>query len=290
MNAELVDEKLRAKEMRLSEQIRSYGRVAVAFSGGIDSTLVAAAAYRAIQENAVAITADSPSVPRSEIEMATQLAGQLGIRHLILKTEEFSNPDYLRNDGARCYFCKSELYDTIAKHLPELGIDVICSGANLDDLGDYRPGLSAAAERGIRHPLIEAEFTKADVRQLAKAWGLPTWDKPASPCLSSRIAPGVAVTIERTHRIEVAEKYLKSLGIHDCRVRLHDGELARIEVPLEGIMKLTEADTRDRLVVEFKTFGFKFVTIDLLGLQTGSLNQLVDLEVKSRFAMHGEKR
>jgi uncharacterized protein len=223
-------------------------------------------------------------VARRELDDARRLAGQIGIRHLIVATEEFADPDYVRNDGTRCYHCKSELYDRIETLLPELGAAVVCSGANMDDLGDYRPGLQAAAERGVRHPLQEAGITKADVRALALAWGLPTWDKPASPCLSSRLAPGVAVTVERTARVEAAEDYLRGLGYRECRVRLHEGELARIEVPPAGLGRLFDPVVHAALVRRFRELGFRFVTVDLEGFRSGSLNELVALEVKSRFA------
>src|SRR5205807_188975 len=183
-----------------------------------------------------------------EIEEAKQLAQRIGIRHRLVSTDEFANPDYVKNDGTRCYFCKDELYRRIEAILPTLDCDIICSGANLDDLGDYRPGLIAAAEHKVRHPLQEAGFTKADVRALAQAWKLPTWDKPASPCLSSRIAPGVEATVERTARVEAAEAYLKKLGYREFRVRLHDGELARIEVPAEGLAKLADPQVSGELV------------------------------------------
>jgi uncharacterized protein len=257
--------------------------VAVAFSGGIDSTVVAKAARLALGDRAVAVTADSPSVARSELEDTRRLAALIGIRHEVIRTEEFDNPDYQRNDGSRCYYCKSELYDQILERLPALGVAVICSGANLDDLGDYRPGLTAAAERYVRHPLQEAGFTKADVRSLAKAWDLPTWDKPASPCLSSRLAPGLTVTAERTGRIESAEAYLKQLGLRDCRVRLHEGELARIEVPVADVARLALAEVRGDLARRFRELGFKFVTLDLEGFRSGSLNELVGLEIKARY-------
>jgi uncharacterized protein len=257
--------------------------VAVAFSGGIDSTVVAKAAQVALGEGAVAITADSASVPRREIEEAVELGHLIGIRHRLVATEEFDDPDYVKNDGTRCYYCKSELYDRIEGMLGELGVRVICSGANLDDLGDYRPGLKAAAEHAVRHPLQEAGFTKADVRALAKAWGLPTWDKPASPCLSSRLAPGVEVTRQRTGRVEAAEAYLRSLGLRDCRVRLHEGELARVEVPASDLARFAEPEVRDDLVRRFKDWGFRFVTLDLEGLRSGSLNQLVSLESRRMF-------
>src|SRR5207244_263348 len=198
-------------------------------------------------------------------------------------TAECDNPDYQKNDGSRCYHCKTELYSTIERLLPALGVPVILSGANLDDRGDYRPGLTAAAEHAVRHPLQEAGFTKADVRALAKAWGLPTWDKPASPCLSSRLAPGVAVTPERTARVEAAEAHLRGLGLRECRVRLHEGELARVEVPAGELPRLADAAVREGLVRRLKELGFTFVTLDLEGFRSGSLNQVVSLESKRLF-------
>jgi uncharacterized protein len=275
---------LEAKRAILVDILRGYGSAAVAFSGGIDSTVVAKAAFLALGGRAVAVTADSPSVARTEIEDARRLAAMIGIRHQLVQTEEFADPDYVRNDGTRCYFCKSELYSQIETLLPKLGVSVICSGANLDDQGDYRPGLKAAAEHAVRHPLQEAGFTKADVRALARAWELPTWDKPASPCLSSRLAPGVEVTTERTYRVEQAEAYLRELGYRECRVRLHHGELARIEVPPGELTRLADPEIRQELVDRLKEFGFQFVTLDMEGFRSGSLNTLVSLENKNRFA------
>jgi len=204
-----------AQRDRLLTILREIGPCAVAFSGGIDSTVVAHAAALALGDGAVAVTADGPSVPRSELAEARRIAARIGIRHEVIATEEFDNPDYLRNDGSRCFYCKDELYSRIEGLLPRVGVSVICSGANLDDAGDYRPGLKAAAQHHVRHPLQEAGFRKADVRALARMWNLPTWDKPASPCLSSRLAPGVAVTPERTARIEAAETYLRGLGLRE---------------------------------------------------------------------------
>jgi uncharacterized protein len=268
---------------RLLNLLRGMQRVAVAFSGGVDSTVVASAAQKSLGENAIAITGDSPSVARSELQDAITLANQIGIRHQVIRTDEFASEAYLANDGSRCYHCKSELYDQILARLSELEVEVICSGANLDDQGDYRPGLIAAGERAVRHPLQEAGFSKAMVRDLAREWGLPNWNKPASPCLSSRIAPGVQVTIERTSRIERAEALLRSLGFSDCRVRLHEGELARIELSLSEMSRLLDPTRMQMLSNSLREFGFRFVTIDLEGLRSGSLNQLVPLEIRRRF-------
>lgn len=271
------------KRDRLLAILGDFSGVAVAFSGGIDSTVVAKAAALALGPNAVAVTADSASVPRSELRTATEMARLIGIRHVVVRTEEFENPDYLKNDGTRCYHCKSELYSRVERLLPELGVSVMVSGANLDDRGDYRPGLAAAAEHAVRHPLQEAGFTKADVRAVARQWDLPTWDKPAAPCLSSRLAPGLAVTPERTRRVEEAEAFLRSLGLRECRVRYHEGDLARVEVPLSEVTKLAADPVRNELAQTFHKLGFKFVTLDLDGFRSGSLNELVSLELRTRF-------
>ncbi len=188
-----TDPTLNAHRERLVETLRGYGRVAVAYSGGVDSTVVAQAAYEALGDAAIAVTAVSDSLAAGELEEAQELARRIGIRHRVIRTEEFADPNYLRNQPDRCYFCKSELYGRLSGLLGELGVDVIASGANTDDLGDHRPGMRAAAENGVRHPLQECGLGKAEVRALARAWGLPTWDKPATPCLSSRIAYGEEV-------------------------------------------------------------------------------------------------
>ena len=217
---------------------------------------------------------------------AKRLAALIGIRHEVISTNEFSNPSYLQNDGSRCFHCKDELYSQIETLLPRLGMSVMCSGANVDDAGDYRPGLTAAAQHGVRHPLQEAGLGKADVRRLALYWGLPTWDKPASPCLSSRLAPGVAVTTERTARVEAAEMYLRDLGLRECRVRLHESELARLEVPASEIARLADPEVRNALVAKLRELGFAYITLDLEGFRSGSMNALIPLELKQRYASH----
>jgi pyridinium-3,5-biscarboxylic acid mononucleotide sulfurtransferase len=280
---------LLAKRDRLIGILADLPSVAVALSGGIDSALMAAAAFKVLGDHAIALTADSPSVPRSDLADAERVAKLIGIRHQILRTREFDNPDYLKNDGSRCYFCKSELYTRIEAVLPELGIKTVVSGANLDDLGDYRPGLIAASEHQVRHPLQEAGFTKADVRALAQAWGLPVWDKPASPCLSSRVAPGLAVTPERTQRIEAAENFLKQAGFRECRVRYHEGDLARVEVPSQEVSRLMAEPLREELTQYLRQLGFRYVTIDLEGFRSGNLNNLIPIELKARFTPPGAR-
>jgi pyridinium-3,5-biscarboxylic acid mononucleotide sulfurtransferase len=258
--------------------LQSYGRLAVAFSGGIDSTVVAQAAYEAIGDSAIAITAVSESLASGELEEAQALAQRIGIRHRVIRSEEFADQNYTRNDSNRCYFCKSELYGRLEAMLRELGANVIVSGANTDDMGEYRPGLRAASEHSVRHPLQECGLSKSDVRALAKAWGLPTWDKPATPCLSSRIAYGQEVTPERVRMIDQAEQWLRSRGLRILRVRFHAGDLARIEVPPDDLHRLIELDLRGELVAAFRALGFKFVTLDLEGFRSGSLNSLVPAE------------
>ena len=272
------DPTLNAQRDRLLETLRGYGRVAVAYSGGVDSTVVARAAYEALGDRAIAVTAVSDSLASGELEEAEALARQIGIRHRVIRTEEFADPNYLRNQTDRCYFCKSELYGRLSGMLEILEVDAIASGANMDDMGDHRPGMRAAAERGVRHPLQECELTKANVRALAQAWGLPIWDKPATPCLSSRIAYGEEVSPERVRMIDQAEQWLRQKGLRVLRVRYHKGDLARIEVPLDDLPRLVDLDVRGELIAAFRTLGFKFVTLDLEGFRSGSFNSVIPVE------------
>jgi pyridinium-3,5-biscarboxylic acid mononucleotide sulfurtransferase len=257
---------------RLLEAVRAYRRPIIAFSGGVDSAVVAAAAVRGC-ESAVAVTAVSPSLATGELDEARQVAATIEIQHEIVRTDEFSRPGYQQNAGTRCFFCKSELYEQLETLAPSLRADVVLNGTNLDDLGDHRPGLVAAGEHGVRSPLVDARLRKADVREIARLWNIPIWDKPASPCLSSRIAYGVEATPERVRRIDEAEQFLKSLlGIRVLRVRCEAGDLARIEVPLERMAVLVDESARDQLVAKFREIGFRRVTIDLEGFRSGSLN------------------
>jgi uncharacterized protein len=268
------------KQQVLLETLNGYGNVAVAFSAGVDSAVVCKAAALACSKS-WAITAVSPSVAEGEVEEAARVAAAIGIPHAIVRTQEFENPNYVSNPVDRCRFCKTELYSRIAARQSEIGFDIIANGANTDDLGDYRPGMQAATEFNIRSPLIEAECNKDDVRALAKKWGLSVWDKPASPCLSSRIAYGVEVTPERLQRIDKSEQFLRTqLNVRELRVRCEANDLARIELPANVIA--TAIDVRTAISDHLKSLGFKRVTIDLEGFRTGSMNEslnLIDLQI-----------
>lgn len=266
---------LAAKRDRLLAFLAGLPRVVVAFSGGVDSAVVAKAAQVALGERATAVTGTSSSLASGELEEAAHLAQLIGIRHEVIATREFADPAYLANAGDRCYHCKTELYTRLEELLQRYPEAVIVNGANLDDQGDYRPGMTAAREHRVRSPLLECGFTKADVRALAAHWQLPVWDKPASPCLSSRIAYGEEVTPERVAMVDRAEQFLRSLGLRELRVRYHRGDLARLEVPADALVRLAEPELREQIVAHLRGLGFKFVTLDLEGFRSGSLNQLV---------------
>ena len=215
------------------------------------------------------------SLAAGELDAARRLARDIGIRHEVLTTGEFNDPNYTANPANRCYFCKTELYEQIEPLAEKLGLAVIVNGANTDDAGDWRPGMAAAGEHQVRSPLVECGFTKADVRALAAKWQLSVSDKPASPCLSSRVAYGEEVTPERLQMIDKAEQLLRSLGLRTVRVRYHRGDLARLEVPAEAIALLAAPETRARLAAEMKQLGFKYVTLDLEGFRSGSQNEVL---------------
>jgi uncharacterized protein len=268
-----LEKQLKQKVDRLLALLGGLGRVGVAFSGGVDSAVVAMAARIACGENAVAFTAVSLSLASGELNEAAELARSIGIRHRIIETREFETADYLKNAPDRCYFCKTELYTRLEELAPELGIDTFVNGANLDDRGDYRPGMQAAREHRVQSPLIEAGMTKADVRALARHWELPVWDKPATPCLSSRIAYGLEVTPERVQRVDRAEEYLRrELGLGELRVRHEANDLARIEIPVADDLRLADPELRRRVCGKLHELGFKYVTLDLDGFRSGSMN------------------
>ena len=260
-----------AEAERLVDTLRSWGPLTVAFSGGVDSSVVAAAAFRADPEGAVAVTAESPSVPEWQLQAARQVAAKIGIRHQLVTTDEGTKPDYQRNDLRRCFHCKQTLYAAL-RSLPTASASTIVSGTNADDLGDYRPGIEAAGVAGVRAPLAELGITKSRVRAIAEYFQLPNAKLPASPCLASRIAYGVEVTPERLRRIESAEAWVRSQGFSDVRVRMHPDELARVEVPVDELAALVESTMLARLDERLRAAGFRFVTVDAQGFRSGNLN------------------
>jgi uncharacterized protein len=260
--------------------LRQLGSCAVAFSGGLDRTVLAKAAQLALGDQAVAVTGVSDSLAAGEEAECRELARLIGIRHEVIATGELSNPNYRQNNADRCYHCKTELFTQVEKIAQRFGVAVVLDGSNLDDQSEYRPGLRAAREQQVRSPLAECGLTKAEIRQLALFWELPTWDKPATPCLSSRIAYGEQVTPERLAMIDQAERFLRGSGFRPLRVRYHHGDVARIEVALESLPKLLDDTLRADLVRRFKAIGFKYVALDLEGFRSGNLNQLVGIKMK----------
>ncbi|MEC9092063.1 MAG: ATP-dependent sacrificial sulfur transferase LarE [Planctomycetota bacterium] len=265
-----------AKAENLLTKVAAYDRCLVAFSGGVDSAVVAAAALRALgPENCLAVTGLSASVAQFELETAKSVAKQIGIKHEWVETNELDHPGYVANQGDRCFHCKTELYDQLRTFNEKwVGTDlVILNGTNSDDQSDYRPGLVAATNGGVKSPLAELGYGKEDVRRIAKLWSLPVWNKPASPCLSSRLAYGETVTEEKLSMIEKAESYLRTLGFLEFRVRYHPGKLARIEVDPTEINKVIQEELRTKIIEKFKLIGFHFTTVDAEGFRSGNLNQ-----------------
>lgn len=246
----------------------------VAYSGGTDSAFLAATANGVLGKKALVVTAESPSLAPSELRDAVSLAKRLGLNHRVIETAEVQRDDYKANDANRCYFCKDELYTKLGEMAKAEGCTWIVNGANVDDQGDYRPGMSAAKDYGVRSPLMEAGLTKAEIRELSKAAGLPTWDKPAQACLSSRIPYGTPVSVESLTQIAKAEEFLRSLGFNQLRVR-HHNSVARIELEPEEFPKLIDETTRTKVDEYFRSIGYSFITLDLSGFRSGSLNALL---------------
>lgn len=269
--AALDPEQLQAKQDRLYAELRELGEVLVAYSGGTDSAYLAWAAHQVLGSQAVAITADSPSIPESHKRDAAEYARVCGFRHELIPTFEFENPDYVKNDKDRCFHCKDELFLRLEAIAAERGVAHIIYGVNKDDLGDYRPGQKAAKIHEVRAPLVDAGLTKAEIRELSRRAGLPFWDRPAAACLSSRIPYGTPVTVKTIKTIEAGEEAIKEMGFRQFRVRFH-GDLVRIEIAREELEKALRLDVAGRLVEIFKPLGFHYVTLDLEGYRQGSLN------------------
>ncbi|MCS7221234.1 MAG: ATP-dependent sacrificial sulfur transferase LarE [Anaerolineae bacterium] len=263
------------RRAELERIIDEMGRVIVAFSAGIDSTLVLKVAHDRLGDNALGVTAVSPSLAQAELQEAIELAKWIGARHLLLETHELDDPNYAANPVNRCYYCKIELYTELAELARREGYRYILNGANLDDVGDYRPGEQAAREFHVRSPLREAGMTKAHVRALARELGLPNWNKPAMACLSSRLPYGTPVTREALSQVERAESYLRGLGFRQLRVR-HHGDLARIEVERADLPRLIELGPE--IYAELRRIGYTYVTADLLGFRSGSLNEALRVQ------------
>jgi pyridinium-3,5-biscarboxylic acid mononucleotide sulfurtransferase len=262
-----------AKRDRLLDLMRGYGSCAVAFSGGLDSTVLAKAAQLALGDRAVAVTCTSPSMASGELDEAKRLARHIGIRHETIETDEMSLAAYRENGPDRCYHCKAELCGKLEEVARRFDFAVTAEGSNLDDRSDYRPGIRAVRERNVRSPLAECGLTKAEIRRLAEAWELPLGDKPATPCLSSRIAYGEPITPERLGMVDRAESFLRERGFRPLRVRYHKGDLARIEVTPDQTSKFMDSTFRREVVDYLKSLGFKYVSLDLEGYRSGSMNR-----------------
>jgi uncharacterized protein len=274
-SAVVVSAELGAQREKLYAHLRSLGRLLVAYSGGVDSAYLAWAAHHVLGDGMLAVIADSPSLARTQMADAMEFASEHGIPVRVLKTDELTNADYVRNDSMRCFHCKDELFAVMESFCSESDYSAVAYGVNLDDQGDWRPGQQAARKHGVAAPLLEAGLTKQDIRALAAAEGLRVWDKPASACLSSRIEYGRPVTAEALRQVEQAEDFLRTLGLRQFRVR-HHGDIARIEISREELGSVLNLEQFANISAAIKGLGFKFVALDLEGFRSGSMNRLLD--------------
>ena len=268
-----------AKEERLRELFRALDSVIVAYSGGVDSSYVAYVANEELGPRAVCITGQSASLPSYQNAEIKNVVEKFGFHHEIIRTDELENPNYSANDANRCYFCKDELYNKLESVARSRGIQYIVDGSTIDDLDDYRPGRQAAKQHEVRSPLIEVGLSKSEVRELSRRATLPTWDKPASPCLSSRIAYGTTVTIERLNKVDRGEEILREFGFREFRVRHHD-TLVRLEIAASEMDRVLRKEVVEQLAARFRELGFKYVTLDLQGFRSGSMNEALPIEIK----------